>query len=868
MMIPCFQHVRPASNGILLLLSDVRRHCVGCNRDIRSGDYEGHECVPSLTSEEEKQAAELLKRAISTSPDKGVVQLATGGAPMTFMQVTKAKQQTTAACSRTMKMRCSEMQRIRSIVSGGEASVLIQKKFSPSVTKSDNVCWLLQASHHPLRLVQLRAGRLTWHEGFIPASEVWIKIGGDKGGGTFKMSFQIVNIDTPNAVHNTCVFSCSAADDSVTNFHVALDRFKEQIEHMHGMKWRQYTVKVFICGDYEFLSKMYGLSGASDANTSIRSRPCHGKKFFNCISVPIFDIPIVQFFQVQALQRLPLLQVDLENAQHAQEVLQQVATYVALVNGEKKTLAVDLLKQSTEKKKSVKALLASVYTPVCTLNVTAASFTSRISEPCAPNGLTRLSTVDHSAYAGIVEVCLNGTWGTVCADSPNTLWSEKNAQVFCQGLGFSGALNPVDQSTVSSPSEITILRLQCIMKEFGPNELWSHDFIKLPSTYAVNPATPINYKAVRCNGTETSLSQCSHSETTTGCTHASDAAVVCRQSVSDGDVRLVGSPTNGQGAVEIYDQASLKWYRVCPTGWTSSYASVVCQQLGYKTGVSTTYSLNTGMLQKVSAYCTSPKCYVYFAYTTCSSPANSYAGVICTSASSSSGAVRLSGGSRPSVGRVEVLYNGVWGTVCTYGSPWTLTEGQVVCTQLGYKNLPTVSVNPTESLSALSSLYPIWLNGVNCTSQKTKITQCGYTKPIGYGPYCTHYYDAIVDCKSTSGVSPFDGNFMNSPMSGLKRFCRERDGTKKLCSGGGNKILRADMHISVTLREMLGVLQLVESVLFSNSVTKPLGLFKAHYISFVLWCPKESRDQGPSPIRLLPFGSNGNLVIAAAISLD
>ena len=84
----------------------------------------------------------------------------------------------------------------------------------------------------------LQGWRLTWHEGFIPASEVWIKIGGDKGGGTFKMSFQIVNIDTPNAVHNTCVFSCFAADDSVTNFHVALDRFKEQIEHMHGMKWR------------------------------------------------------------------------------------------------------------------------------------------------------------------------------------------------------------------------------------------------------------------------------------------------------------------------------------------------------------------------------------------------------------------------------------------------------------------------------------------------------------------------------------------------------------------------------------------------------------------------------------------------------
>ena len=70
-----------------------------------------------------------------------------------------------------------------------------------------------------------RAGKLTWHEGYIPPSEVWLKIGGDKGGGTFKMNFQIVNVATPNSV---------------------------------------YTTKVFLCGDYEFLSKMmYGISGAS-----------------------------------------------------------------------------------------------------------------------------------------------------------------------------------------------------------------------------------------------------------------------------------------------------------------------------------------------------------------------------------------------------------------------------------------------------------------------------------------------------------------------------------------------------------------------------------------------------------------------------
>lgn len=61
-------HIKPASNVILLLLSDVLVHCAGCNRDIKAGGYEGHECVPSLTPEEEKQAAGLLKRAGSCHP--------------------------------------------------------------------------------------------------------------------------------------------------------------------------------------------------------------------------------------------------------------------------------------------------------------------------------------------------------------------------------------------------------------------------------------------------------------------------------------------------------------------------------------------------------------------------------------------------------------------------------------------------------------------------------------------------------------------------------------------------------------------------------------------------------------------------------
>ena len=129
-----------------------------------------------------------------------------------------------------------------------------------------------------------REKRLTWHSGLIPPNEIWVKIGGDKGGGSMKTSFQICNVPHPNSCKNSCVFSIYETADTTTNLNIALGSFKDQISSLCGKAiWRlahfhfthtcslQHTitytrnkeVRVFLCGDYAYLCIVYGLSGAS-----------------------------------------------------------------------------------------------------------------------------------------------------------------------------------------------------------------------------------------------------------------------------------------------------------------------------------------------------------------------------------------------------------------------------------------------------------------------------------------------------------------------------------------------------------------------------------------------------------------------------
>ncbi|XP_059813815.1 galectin-3-binding protein-like isoform X1 [Hypanus sabinus] len=103
-----------------------------------------------------------------------------------------------------------------------------------------------------------------------------------------------------------------------------------------------------------------------------------------------------------------------------------------------------------------------------------------------------------------------------------------------------------------------------------------------------------------------------------------------------------------------------------------------------------------------------------------------------------SGELRLSSGRLPSEGRVEVYYDGEWGTVCDDG--WDLTDAHVVCRSLGY-------LNATEAVAGGffgSGSGPILLDDVSCTGTETSLADC---KTKGWKIHdCQHSEDAGVRC--------------------------------------------------------------------------------------------------------------------------
>ena len=103
---------------------------------------------------------------------------------------------------------------------------------------------------------------------------------------------------------------------------------------------------------------------------------------------------------------------------------------------------------------------------------------------------------------------------------------------------------------------------------------------------------------------------------------------------------------------------------------------------------------------------------------------------------------RLAGGSWNGEGRVEVFYNGEWGTVCDDG--WDMDDARVICGELGYAD--AVSAPHSAHFGAASG--QIWLDDINCAGSEDSIVNCQHN---GWGSHnCNHNEDASVVCSSKS----------------------------------------------------------------------------------------------------------------------
>ncbi|KAI1887087.1 hypothetical protein AGOR_G00202510 [Albula goreensis] len=341
---------------------------------------------------------------------------------------------------------------------------------------------------------------------------------------------------------------------------------------------------------------------------------------------------------------------------------------------------------------------------------------------CAPpegNGAPLRLVDGLEEFEGRVEVFHNGKWGTICDDK----WDDVDAEVVCRQLGFGG-----------------------IPKAWA----WAH---------FGQGTGPIQLDAVQCTGNELSLEECPHGGWEQhNCDHMEDAGVSCSP-FTDGVVRLVGADIPWEGRLEVYHNGD--WGTVCSNGWTELHARVVCRQLGFRgraeVAVDGAYGEGSGLILLDGVRCSGAE----HSLLDCSH--TEWGRHECTHRQdvalrcerriesnhipgpppATGMLVRLVGGQSRKEGRVEVLLNGQWGSVCDDG--WNDLNAAVVCRQLGFSG-----VSKARSMAYFGEgRGPIHLDNIRCTGKEASLGECPSEGQDAHD--CRHSEDAGVTCDHAPG---------------------------------------------------------------------------------------------------------------------
>ncbi|MBN3291992.1 DMBT1 protein, partial [Polypterus senegalus] len=310
---------------------------------------------------------------------------------------------------------------------------------------------------------------------------------------------------------------------------------------------------------------------------------------------------------------------------------------------------------------------------------------------CVPYRLVNGS----SSCSGRVELYYGRQWGTIC----DRHWDLQDASVFCNQKGCGYAIEAPGQARFGK----------------GQGKIWRDN--------------------LQCEGNESDLTKCpAHDYGEGECTHRNDAGVIC--SGENFGVRLSGGPSRYEGWVEVYYNKT--WARVVSESWSDREATVVCRQLGCG---SRTQSPNPSKYKKGNRtlclkglQCSGSEEHLR----NCSHPQvfkcgdNIDAAALCADHLS----LMLADGRGICNGRLEIFYNGSWGTVCD--DSWDVANVNVVCRQLQCKS-PANAIAP---VSYGPGNGHIWLDDVHCKGNESSLLECGHQT---WGQHnCRHKEDVGV----------------------------------------------------------------------------------------------------------------------------
>ncbi|XP_072497750.1 antigen WC1.1-like [Notamacropus eugenii] len=281
-------------------------------------------------------------------------------------------------------------------------------------------------------------------------------------------------------------------------------------------------------------------------------------------------------------------------------------------------------------------------------------------------------------------------------------------------------------------------------------------------------------KEFQCNGNEPLLSLCPTVPLPQGkCSHSMDVEVICSRYT---DFQLMDGSSQCEGRVEI--QVLGTWKTLCDSHWDLADANVLCRQLhcGVAMKPPEEVHFGRGNVQIIgdTFYCTGTESHLWNCSVTIlgTSPCSTgkVASVVCSGNQTQSftfnnslsdqknapvlfsenGQVRVMNGRGPCSGRVEVYYNGTWGTICD--DSWDLSDAHVVCRQLGCG----VALKVMVSAHFGQGSGPIWLDELSCSGNESHLGEC---PSLHWGQHdCRHKEDAGVLCSESLDLRLVNGD--------------------------------------------------------------------------------------------------------------